>query len=102
MGQMRNVFDQYEQPENKLTHALLSTLNGDRRLLRPFLGWLGGGRIPPAGKIRIGEQQAPGTEAEAEMLCCPTATKGRSRSRAVDAFLAQRRRQVRPGRSPGP
>ncbi len=34
---MRNVFDQYAHPENKLTHALLYTLDSDHRLLRRFI-----------------------------------------------------------------
>ena len=38
---MRNVFDQYDQPENKLTHALMTTLSRDRGLIRPFLRRLG-------------------------------------------------------------
>jgi signal transduction histidine kinase/ligand-binding sensor domain-containing protein len=37
---MRNIFDQYHQPENRLTHALLSSLDLDRRLLRDCLRWL--------------------------------------------------------------
>ena len=31
---MRNIFDQYTQPENRLTHALLTALNNDRALLK--------------------------------------------------------------------
>ncbi len=63
---MRNIFDQYEQPENRLTHALLSALHRDRQLLREFLGWLGlsfGGRI---NRVHVGEQQIPGGEAISE------------------------------------
>ncbi|MFB3891930.1 MAG: hypothetical protein ACE15C_07890 [Phycisphaerae bacterium] len=63
---MRNVFDQYVQPENRLTHALMSTLANDRRLIRPFIHWLGFRNVPPAKAIRIGEQQAPGLEAESD------------------------------------
>ena len=36
---MRNLFDQYSQPENRLTHALLCSLDEDRRLLRRFISW---------------------------------------------------------------
>lgn len=57
---MRNVFDQYTQPENRLTHALVCTLNGDRSLLRPFLRWAGSTGVPPASQLRITEQQVPG------------------------------------------
>ena len=34
---MRNIFDQYSQPENRITHALISALNEDRGLLDNFL-----------------------------------------------------------------
>lgn len=36
---MRNLFDQYSQPENRLTHALLSCLDADRPLLQRFVAW---------------------------------------------------------------
>lgn len=55
---MRNVFDQYSQPENRLTHALLATLDADRRLLRAFLGWVGRGQ--PTGRLIVAEQSLPG------------------------------------------
>ena len=57
---MRNVFDQYEQPENRLTHALLTTLDQDRTLLIPFLHWLGISDTPKLRALRITEQQVPG------------------------------------------
>ena len=63
---MRNLFDQYEQPENRLTHALISALHNDRRLVRPFLLWLGVKAPPQMKSVHIGQQQAPGAEAEAE------------------------------------
>lgn len=34
---MRNIFDQYDHPENRLTHALLATLSNDKRLLSGFI-----------------------------------------------------------------
>lgn len=34
---VRNVFDQYDQPENRVTHALMSALHTDRNLLDAFL-----------------------------------------------------------------
>ena len=37
---MRNLFDQYDQPENRLSHALAVCLNEDRRLLTKFLAWM--------------------------------------------------------------
>lgn len=60
---MRNVFDQYFQPENRLTHGLVCTLDADRSLLRPFLRWAGARDIPPSGRLRITEQQVPGEAA---------------------------------------
>lgn len=38
---MRNLFDQYNQPENRLSHALAVCLDEDRRFLREFLAWVG-------------------------------------------------------------
>ncbi|KAA3636048.1 MAG: hypothetical protein DWP92_10150 [Armatimonadetes bacterium] len=57
---MRNVFDQYQQPENRLTHAVVSTLDADRRLLRPFLRSLGFTSVPLAARLQLVEQQLPG------------------------------------------
>lgn len=56
---MRNLFDQYNQPENRLTHALLSCLSRDHRLLRRFVRW-----IPETHRIskaiEVLEQALPG------------------------------------------
>ncbi len=62
---LRNVFDQYEQPENRLTHALVCTLASEHRLIRPFLSWLGASNVPPLRELHLVEQQVPG-EAVAE------------------------------------
>ena len=35
---MRNIFDQYDQPENRLTHALMTTLSMDRKLIHLCAG----------------------------------------------------------------
>lgn len=56
---MRNVFKQYQQPENRLTHALAYSLSEDQRLLRRFVRWVTGGP-PPTAKLRVLEQQRPG------------------------------------------
>lgn len=66
---MRNLFDQYQQPENRLTHALLCSLDADRGLLGSFLGWIGeGGRKPATlivqGQSLPGEPEAPEDEAD--------------------------------------
>jgi hypothetical protein len=58
---MRNTFDQYQQPENRLTHALYCTLRHEPKLIVPFLQWIGV-NLPARGKaIEIVEQQIPGT-----------------------------------------
>jgi len=62
---VRNVFDQYDQPENRLTHALACCLAEDPTLLASFLCWLG--VAPPQGeRLQIVEQRLPG---EAEERC---------------------------------
>jgi len=62
---MRNVFHQYEQRENKLTHALACALAEDVGLLRRFIRWVTG-RNAPAGRIHIVEQQRPGDAVRSE------------------------------------
>jgi len=56
---MRNVFDQYTQPENRITHALVTALAEDQKLLRAFVRWVTGVSAP-AGKLHIVEQRLPG------------------------------------------
>lgn len=58
---MRNLFDQYNQPENRLTHALACCLNEDEKLSKQFIKWAI--KEPPPSKIVITEQRLPG-EAE--------------------------------------
>lgn len=57
---MRNLFDQYKEPENRLSHALAVCLYEDRALLREFLAWVG--VKPPARShgVMIAEQSLPG------------------------------------------
>ncbi|HUW10489.1 MAG TPA: hypothetical protein VM537_12230 [Anaerolineae bacterium] len=57
---MRNLFDQYETPENRLTHALASCLAEDRRLLRQFVRWSTGNTPPKSAQLEIIEQRLPG------------------------------------------
>lgn len=64
---MRNVFDQYSQPENRLTHALYCTLSHDRSLLRPFLLWIGVQNIPPVNDLDVVQQHIPGRKADEEL-----------------------------------
>ena len=58
---MRNIFDQYSQPENRVTHALLSALNEDRKLLTAFLKYFVK-QFPPGKSdlLKISEQSYPG------------------------------------------
>jgi hypothetical protein len=58
---VRNIFDQYEQPENRLTHALVTVLDQDRSLLSPFLKWLGIDDAPKPRELRLTQQQVPGS-----------------------------------------
>lgn len=57
---MRNVFDQYEQPENRLTHALATALHEDSGLLRSFVCWTFGKPPRGVGPLKIVEQRLPG------------------------------------------
>ena len=65
---MRNVFDQYSQYENRLTHALACSLEADRVLLRKFCRWVLDGNAPPSQRLRILEQQLPGEEEAADVF----------------------------------
>ena len=61
MSEMRNIFDQYTQPENRITHSLMTALNMDRRLLRDFLRDVLKLK-PPSDpkKLQVLEQESPG------------------------------------------
>lgn len=58
---MRNLFDQYNQPENRLTHALVSSLASDPVLLKKFIKWATGEKAP-SSRLAIVEQSLPGDE----------------------------------------
>lgn len=74
---MRNIFDQYSQPENRLTHALVSCLAEDRGLLRRFAHWVTKRRVRKKDRVSIVEQGLPGeplrSEEEAERRGLPDA-----------------------------
>lgn len=57
---MRNVFDQYSQPENRLTHALAVALHADPKLIRPFLRRVAKVSGPIPRRLRVTEQSVPG------------------------------------------
>jgi hypothetical protein len=64
---MRNIFDQYTQPENRVTHALASALHEDRVLLRSFLKDIAKTAPEKAeGRIEICEQTYPGAPEETD------------------------------------
>lgn len=61
---MRNLFDQYSQPENRLTHALITALHEDRSLLRSFLRDIAGTEPDASARsIELCEQVYPGSVA---------------------------------------
>lgn len=72
---MRNLFDQYTQPENRLTHALAVCLHEDRALLRRFLRWIGVTTPVHPSALALAEQTLPGdpphTEEEAQRRGLP-------------------------------
>ena len=63
---MRNLFDQYNQPENRLSHALAVCLNEDRSLLQRFVAWIGVKPPTRETKLLITEQSLPGDPPESE------------------------------------
>jgi len=72
---VRNIFDQYSVPENRLTHALLASLAEDRWLLNAFVLWAFGKNIRRE-KLWVLEQSLPGdrqdlSEEEAERRGLP-------------------------------
>lgn len=58
---MRHLFDQYSQPENRLTHALVCSLANDPVLLKRFVHWATGQKAP-SSQLSIVEQTLPGQE----------------------------------------
>ena len=63
---MRNVFDQYAQPENRLTHALATSLDRDRWLLRRFLRDFANSVPSDLRNVEVLEQGLPGEPEPAE------------------------------------
>ena len=57
---MRNIFDQYSQPENKLTHSLASCLYEDKRLLNSFLKRFCSNFFNQTSNLMIEQQTVPG------------------------------------------
>jgi len=57
MERLPNLFESYEQPENKLTFALLQTLSIDDHLARAFVRWAIPGFASPRGLVSVYSQQ---------------------------------------------
>ena len=57
---MRNIFDQYSQPENRLTHALISSLNEDKKLLSSFLKKFCKNYFTNVSLLKVDQQTLPG------------------------------------------
>lgn len=57
---MRNLFDQYSQPENRITHALAVVLHEEPKLLRSFLREIAAAHPPAHAPLRVVEQRLPG------------------------------------------
>ena len=58
---MRNLFDQYNHPENRLTHSLVSSLANDPLLLKEFIRWATGEKSL-SSRLTVVEQTLPGEE----------------------------------------
>lgn len=58
---MRNVFDQYSQPENRITHALMTALHEDPALLRAFLKDMAGVELRAKAALQVHQQTYPGS-----------------------------------------
>jgi hypothetical protein len=93
---MRNVFDQYQQPENRLSHALLASLGSDPALLRRFVSW-STGRKPGRTRLEVFEQSLPGdpielSEEEAERRGLPDGciTDGNGWALLIESKIAAR------------
>ncbi len=59
---MRNIFDQYNEPENRLTHSLVSCLYEDRKLLNSFVNKFCPKFFKNTSLLKIDEQTLPGTK----------------------------------------
>ena len=57
---MRNIFDQYNQPKNKLTHSLASSLYEDKKLLESFLKTFCKNFFKNTSDLKIEQQTVPG------------------------------------------
>ena len=68
---MRNIFDQYTHPENRLTHALVSSIAQDDYLMREFIKWTTGQTIAKKETIHEIEQSLPDQMEDSEEEAIP-------------------------------
>lgn len=61
---VRNVFDQYDTPENRLSHALATCLHEDAAFLDSFITWSGVSTRPKRSRIDVVSQRIPMTIAD--------------------------------------
>jgi hypothetical protein len=61
---MKNVFDQYDQPENRLTHALFCALHHDRHFLKAFLKRYARDLKLDYRHLAVDEQSVPTTQVD--------------------------------------
>jgi hypothetical protein len=59
---IRNIFDQYTHPENRLTHALVQVLARDHSLLHDFANFATGLTPPKGSPLTLSCQLIPGRE----------------------------------------
>lgn len=58
-NRLNNIFDQYDQEENRITNAFLQTLAKNRDLLKAFLKWCFNIQLGKRATITISSQKAP-------------------------------------------
>ena len=83
---LRNIFDQYTQPENRITHALMTALSEDRNLLGSFLDELVKVTSPVSpGKLLVLEQRYPGEGQEPDVRAVLSANRNRCEAQLIRA-----------------
>jgi hypothetical protein len=86
---VRNLFDQYTHPENRLTHALVSSIAQDQYLLREFIKWTTGQTI--AKKETIQQRRAGRPAPQKQRTDAPAPTLTRAETRNSSHKTAQKR-----------
>lgn len=58
-NRLNNIFDQYDQEENRVTNAFLQTLSKDKKLLKAFLGGYFDIHLAKSSNVVISSQKEP-------------------------------------------